>query len=158
VAYAAFCGVSNVLVYGPLSASGTVQYARAVQEALGLGPYLQLHVLIPMTGELEQDVSAEGVHLSELARPQYGSSQDDEDSDPELFGTWEIWNTIQTMCSYSTRLSIGTLSIMNVPHSRLLGVVTYSPCLRFWSAAIEHRQPVKVHLYFHSTAYLLTLL
>jgi len=108
VAYAAFCGVSNILVYGPLSSGGTVQHARAIQEALGLGPYLQLHMLLPMIGELEQDVSAEGAHLAELARSQYGVPGDeDEEGELDLYGAWEMWNTVQIMCKYTTRLSIG---------------------------------------------------
>ncbi|TKA35337.1 hypothetical protein B0A54_13416 [Friedmanniomyces endolithicus] len=66
VAYAAFCGVSNVLVHGPTTSEGTVRFARSALEALGLGPYVHLHILMPMTGELEQDVSADGTHLAEM--------------------------------------------------------------------------------------------
>jgi len=112
VAYAAFCGINNVLIHGPVSSEGTMQYGRAVQEALGLGPYLQLHVMLPMTGELEQDISAEGTHLSELAREQYAplSPQEDDDAESELYGSWEVWDGIRTMCNYNTRLSIGTQS------------------------------------------------
>lgn len=108
VAYAAFCGISNVMVHGPISSEGTMQYARAVREALGLGPYLQLHIVLSMTGELEQDVSAQGTHLSELTREQYAPQSGDNDSEPELYGTWEAWDSIRTLCDYGTRLSIGT--------------------------------------------------
>lgn len=114
VAYAAFVGVSNVLVTGPLSSKGTVAFARALLEGLGLGPYLQLHVLMPMTGELEQDVSADGTHLGELARPQYANLDEeslDEDGDAEdLYGSWDVWNTVRTVCNHSNKLSIGTQS------------------------------------------------
>ncbi|KAK5121815.1 hypothetical protein LTR85_004690 [Meristemomyces frigidus] len=108
VAYAAFCGINNVMVHGPVSADGTTQYARTVLEALGLGPYLQLHVLLPMSGELEQDVSADGTHLAELARERYTApvDEDEEESEPELYGSWEAWNAIRTMCNYSSRLTI----------------------------------------------------
>lgn len=119
VAYAAFCGISNVLVYGPVDAGGTVQYARAVLEALGLGPYLQLHVLLPMNGELEQDISANGTHLAELARPQYAQNADEDEEELDMFGTWDVWNTIRTMCSHSNKLSIGTRHSVSIPISPL---------------------------------------
>lgn len=110
VAYAAFCGVNNVLVHGPVSADGTTRYARAILEALGLGPYLQLHILLPMTGELEQDVSADGTHLAELTREQYATpvNEDEDESEPEVYGSWEDWHAVRTMCNYSSRLTIGT--------------------------------------------------
>ncbi|KAK5132417.1 hypothetical protein LTR08_009100 [Meristemomyces frigidus] len=111
VAYAAFCGINNVLLSGPVSDEGTTQYARAVLEALGFGPYLQLHVLLPMAGELEQDVSADGTHLAELAREQYLAppeepSQEEDEAELELYSSWEVWNAIRTLCDYSNRLSI----------------------------------------------------
>lgn len=108
VAYAAFVGVSNIVVHGPLSGSNTTQYARAILEATALGPYIQVHLLMPMTGELEQDISDESTHLSELAREQYLSGEDQDEEDSELFGAWEAWNVVRTVCSYSSKLSIGT--------------------------------------------------
>lgn len=109
VAYAAFCGINNVLIHGPIASEGTAQYARAVMEASNIGPYLQLHILLPMCGELEQDISAEGTHLSELARHQYASVIHEQDeAEPDLFASWDIWHTLRTICKYSTRLFIGT--------------------------------------------------
>lgn len=104
VAYASFCGVSNVLVHGPIAGSDTTQYSRAILEGLGLGPYVQLHIIMPMTGELELE-GADGAHLSELARPQYVPKLDEDDEgEPELYASWETWNTIRTVCKYSTKL------------------------------------------------------
>ncbi|KAK1075925.1 hypothetical protein LTR33_009394 [Friedmanniomyces endolithicus] len=101
VAYAAFCGVSNVLVHGPTTSEGTARFARTILEALGLGAYVHLHLLMPMTGELEQDVSADGTHLAEMVRPQYASADEDEsEGEPELFASWEMWNTIRTILKY----------------------------------------------------------
>ncbi|EME40700.1 hypothetical protein DOTSEDRAFT_177838 [Dothistroma septosporum NZE10] len=108
VAYAAFSGVSNVLVHGPIAGSDTVQYARCMLEGLGLGPYIQLQILLPISGELELEGS-DSAHLSGLARSKYvpGPSEvEDEDQEPELFGSWETWNTIRTICSYSTKLTV----------------------------------------------------
>ena len=53
MAYAAFCGIQHVMMHGPLPGSNVVQYARAVSESLGMGPYIHLNVLLPMIGELE---------------------------------------------------------------------------------------------------------
>ncbi|KAI6841978.1 Skb1 methyltransferase [Hortaea werneckii] len=111
VAYAAFCGISNLIIHGPVSSEGTMQYARAVLEALGMGPYVQIHVLLPMTGELEVDV--EGTPLAELARDEYSANASDDDGEdvgdegePELYGSWEVWDAMRGLCSYHGRLSI----------------------------------------------------
>lgn len=112
VAYAAFCGVSNLLVPGPLAESDRMQYARAILEGLGLGPYVHLHILMPMSGELELEGS-DGAHLAQLARSQYvpepNEDDDDDEEDPEvdLFGSWEAWDTVRNVCNYSNKLSLG---------------------------------------------------
>ena len=103
LAYAAFCGISNILIFGPLPDSDVVQYARAIYEGLGLGPYLNLHILLPVTGELEQD-HVDGVHLSDLANE---TNDNDSEDLEETFGVWDAWNTIRAVCNYSNKLSIG---------------------------------------------------
>ena len=105
VAYAAFCGISNILVQGPVSNRRTTQYGRTILEALGLGPYINMQILLPMTGELEE--SPDGTHLGELARPEHLDDQLDDESELDLYETWETWNTIRQVCNYNTRLSIG---------------------------------------------------
>lgn len=106
IAYAAFCGISNVLVRGPISKGGVTQYARTITEALGTGPYLQLHIPVPMVGELESDGS-ETTNLAELVRPQYHHIED-EDEQEDLYGSWDVWNSVRSFCNYHPRLSIGT--------------------------------------------------
>lgn len=107
VAYAAFCGVSNILVYGQTCTTDATQSGRAILEAIGLGPYLQLHILMPMTGEIERDISEESFHLSELARAKYVTTTEDENDDSDPYHSWEDWNTIRTVCNYTTKLSVG---------------------------------------------------
>lgn len=107
VAYAAFCGCNNVLVPGPQSTTGVLQFSRAVLEALGAGPYLTLHVLMPMYGERETDTDCDD-HLAELARPQYAEEEQTEDETGDRYGSWDTWNEIRTFCDYHARLSIGT--------------------------------------------------
>ena len=129
VAYAAFCGANNIIFYGPLPDANIVQFGRAIHEGLGLGPYLQLSMLLPMTGELEQ-TDGEGTHLGELARDYLDDNSTEAEAEhQDLYGSWETWNTIRTLCSYSHRLSVGKdaapyFSILFFMLSRLIPIVT----------------------------------
>lgn len=106
VAFAAFCGISNVIIHGPDSEGEITQYSRAIAEALGLGPYVQVHVLLPMSGDLEADCG-DITHLSELARPAFFNDQDDLSEEDNAYSAWEVWSTIQSICNYSQKLSLG---------------------------------------------------
>jgi protein arginine N-methyltransferase 5 len=109
IAYAAFCGVQNVVIQGPtLYASVTgssmlTQYARAIKEALTIGPYLQFHILLPMAPSKPKLASLQS-HLSDFARV---SSDEDLSESTDPWSPWEAWNVIRTMCNYSGRLSVG---------------------------------------------------
>lgn len=107
VAYAAFCGISNIVLYGPVEGSSVVQFARAIREALAVGPYLQLHILLPMTGELEMDYP-DGGHLSEFVTASSQDEPHDDSVETDAFSTWKVWNTIRSLSEYSQKLSIGT--------------------------------------------------
>ena len=112
VAYAAFCGVNNVIIYGPRCSSQTLQFARDVREALGLGPYLELHILLPMSGELETDYG-DLIQLSELTEASDVAEDIDVDVDDvyeDAFGSWNMWNTIRSVCDYSQKLTLGKFS------------------------------------------------
>lgn len=106
VAYAAFCGIQNIVVHGPILDSDIMQFARAVQEGLGMGPYLQFQVLLPMTGEQEL-ATCEGSHLAEFARGTHATMPEEEDPPEDVFGAWDTWDAVRTVCEYSSRLSIG---------------------------------------------------
>lgn len=85
--YAAFCGISNVVIAGPKKRENISQYAQVINTALSKGAYMQLLVLLPMAEEKSDDsVQAQGY---------------------DEFSTWDIWNTIRTVCKYNTRLSVG---------------------------------------------------
>lgn len=111
LAYAAFCGINNILVYGPLPGSDVAQYARAIHEGLGLGPYINLHILLPLSGELEQD-HGDGTHLAELATTKDEVELEEFDT-LDTFDVWDAWNTIRTVCNYSHKLSIGKSPILD---------------------------------------------
>ena len=117
LSYAAFCGISHVIVHGPLPDSDIVQYARAIHEGLGLGPYLNVHILVSFSGELEQD-HGDGMHLAELLND-LDNDDADRDDDVEPSNGCDSWNSISTICAYSHKLSLGEhLNRANAP-SRL---------------------------------------
>ncbi|KAF2728731.1 arginine N-methyltransferas-like protein [Polyplosphaeria fusca] len=108
IAYAAFCGVVTVVIPGPRLAAGThglSQYARAVKEALNVGSYLQLHIMMPMDNST---INGKGDNIGDLARfvsSEY-ATQDEQVTSPDPWASWEAWNTTRTICRYSSRLSI----------------------------------------------------
>lgn len=118
VAYAAFCGINTLIVHGPSAQANVVQYARDIREALALGPFVQLHILLPMTGELEHDY-ADSSPLAELVAESEVDLDDDDDLSrhTDLYGVWKDWNTIRTICSYSQKLSLGMLCTISMSAS-----------------------------------------
>lgn len=113
VAYAAFCGISYVVVPGPRSRghgatdSGLVQYGRAMMDALNQGPYMQFYVWLPMHDDPEGQTDDEMGDLALFARPQFLDPDTGETRRPDLFGTWEVWNVIRSICKYPSRLCVG---------------------------------------------------
>jgi len=114
VAYAAFCGINNVIIQGPeetvgeTTYSNLAQYSRAVAFALGIGPSLQLHISLTL-GEIEpvklQDLRR-WVRIEHL-RPVAAGNEDD-------MSPWDAWDTIRSICRYNGRLSVGTQNIPNI--------------------------------------------
>jgi protein arginine N-methyltransferase 5 len=112
VAYAAFCGVGNIIIQGPRRYSnssedtdGVLQYARAIQEALSVGSYVQMSIHMPMYRQEETHVKELIGDLAKMARDEY--SPVDGDKEPELYGSWDAWNVIRTVCKYNSRLLVG---------------------------------------------------
>lgn len=127
IAYASFCGIGNVIIPGPrsytsgsTSSDGLVQYARAIQEALTIGSYIQFAIHIPMHGHEEvKDMTGD---LRPFAK---NYESDKKEKEIDLFETWDAWNLIRTVCKYNSRLSVGKQSTtaIHVPTQPLL--VTY---------------------------------
>lgn len=113
IAYAAFCGITYVLIPGPrlhhqtVQPTGLIQYARAVQEALAVGTYMQVKIWLPMIDHHENEFARMG-DLAPFARPGFlcGDHGDDV-SGLDLYGTWDAWNVIRSFCRYHTRLCLG---------------------------------------------------
>jgi type II protein arginine methyltransferase len=112
LSYAAFCGITYVVIPGPRMRSrqnndgGLAQYARSILDGLSQGPYMQLYIWLPMIDHSEDDSEAMG-DLAPLAREQYQPNETTSATRLDLFGTWEAWNIIRSVCKYSSRLFVG---------------------------------------------------
>jgi len=115
VAYASFCGINNIIIPGPnlhpsgknAQNDGLAQYARAIQEALTIGSFVQFSIHMPMYEIPELLVKVEG-SLANYMREQYVSSEDSTgEEEHDLFRSWDAWNLIRSVCKYNTRLSVG---------------------------------------------------
>ncbi|KAI9672041.1 MAG: methyltransferase protein [Trizodia sp. TS-e1964] len=102
IAYAAFCGVCNVIILGPdlsqrwPNGDGLSRYARAIQEALSVGSYLQISIWFPMAGDPVAPLDVP-LSLSILAREEFfGVDSEEISKHHDVFGTWDAWNVIRT--------------------------------------------------------------
>jgi protein arginine N-methyltransferase 5 len=112
IAYASFCGVGNIIIPGPRSYTsglssndGLMQYARAVQEALTIGSYIQMAIHVPMYGNDEKQEMVGD--LRSFARDYNSSEEAKANRDVDLYETWDAWNLIRSVCKYNSRLSVG---------------------------------------------------
>ena len=114
VAYAAFCGVKNVVVPGPrlehgnLHGGGVAQFAYTIRELLDIGMYLQVLIMLPMIDDPGIIDDTKDQTLAAHARSEYldlGIS--DVISKTDTFGTWDAWSIIRSTCNYNSRLYIG---------------------------------------------------
>lgn len=113
VAYAAFCGIGYILVPGPklhhrdMHSEGVMYYARAIQDAITMGPYIQFHIWMKSVDNPELEVDEMG-DLAPLAREEFLEDLDDGSSAPlDPFGTWDAWDNIRRACKYHARLFVG---------------------------------------------------
>jgi len=117
IAYAAFCGISNVIIPGPRhysndrdDTSGLMQYARAIQEALAIGSYVQMAIHLPMYDHGDPPMKEPIGDLAPFVREDYSSVDSEKVKESDLYGTWDSWNTIRSVCQYNSRLSVGKRS------------------------------------------------
>ena len=122
IAYASFCGFSNVLVAGPnlhhdaAHADRLVQYARVIKDMLNTGIYISLCIHLPMIDHPENDPEEVVGSLMSLAREEFVGTVEGESTRRDgLLGTWDAWHTIRSVCTYSQRLSVGKKSSRIVP-------------------------------------------
>lgn len=154
VAYAAFCGLGNIILpapklhHGKLHGDGVTQYAYAIQEALRIGHYIHMSLSLPMMDNPEQEHDEVVGSLADKAQGRYmGLSEDShrkgsiemEERDDEgtvlltrgkpvkfdFFGSWDAWHIIRTVCKYNTRLCVGKNRVALSLHSFLLHILIY---------------------------------
>lgn len=120
LAYAAFCGIGNVIVLGPslrslkLHGDGIMQYALAIKTALEVGNYIQIEVKFPMVDMPEVDDVNRSESLAYRVREDYVDVEHGKAKKAEIFGTWDAWNLIRTVCNYSARLFVGKKTDQNL--------------------------------------------
>ena len=112
VEYAAFCGITYLIIPGPRLHStcfhdgSLLRYARAILDALSAGPYLQIQLWIPLIEEPNQGNEEIG-DLAPFARQLFFGQEDQaEKAELDLFRTWEAWDTIRSLCKYHNRLCV----------------------------------------------------
>ncbi|EXJ84656.1 protein arginine N-methyltransferase 5 [Capronia epimyces CBS 606.96] len=111
LAYAAFCGITYALIPGPrlrgqgASEAGVAQYARAIMDALAQGPYMQLYIWLPMINHSDDQTDEMG-DLAPFARQPFLDPDDGQTQILDLFGSWEAWDMIRSICKYPSRLCV----------------------------------------------------
>jgi protein arginine N-methyltransferase 5 len=104
LAYAAFCGVNNIMIQGPSTQASSVvsQYARAIWHALEIGPYINLQILLPMHSTTKDPAQAE-LSLGSHARDSFSTLESPATDD---LASWDAWELIRSTCRYNSRLGI----------------------------------------------------
>ncbi|EGE81685.2 hypothetical protein RJZ56_004886 [Blastomyces dermatitidis] len=137
ISYAAFCGVSFVIIPGPrlhhgnVHGEGLMYYARAVQDVLNVGLYIQVHIWFSMVDNPDLETNDVG-DLAPFARAEYLSARDDLAPKLDLFGTWEAWDVIRKLCRYHSRLFVALsipkhlppMSVQSRWHSEQVHILT----------------------------------
>ena len=111
IAYAAFCGVNNIIVEGPrLQGNGLVpQYARSLAQALSVGPYLNIQVRMSMTGTEDKEATNDSRHFASKPREQFAESSENAPKASDSLRSWDAWDLIRTLCKFHGRLSVGKI-------------------------------------------------
>ncbi|CBX92914.1 similar to protein arginine N-methyltransferase [Plenodomus lingam JN3] len=107
IAYAAFCGATNVVVQGPRLShgqNGVSQFARSIKEALASASYISLHIQLPMDGSRSNVDEDDLADLARFARSEFQVNKEAKNINP--WSSWEAWDTIRSICKYHNRLSI----------------------------------------------------
>ena len=117
VAYAAFCGVAYVFLPPPrLHNNGRITnglpiYARAVLEACMTGSHLDVFVMLPMVDHPDEGKNKEWP-MDQFTRRRYLDTLElDRQPKMDVFGTWDAWNVVRTVCKYAPRLFVGKIRL-----------------------------------------------
>lgn len=86
IGWTQYHSISSVVMRGPMIPQYALVYAQSIAPILKAHPYLELSIQLPM-----------------CPSPLIGDEQEDED---DTLLTWEIWDTIRSVCDYSPRLHV----------------------------------------------------
>jgi type II protein arginine methyltransferase len=126
VAYAAFCGIQNVIVPGPYLPDGSMYsthsglplFARAIKEALSMAPYIHFQILLPMCPTRFGTWSTnDSGHLSNFEARQFFLSKDHLTTG--LWAAWEAWNLVRSICNYHGRFSVALVVPKYLPPAKI---------------------------------------
>ncbi|KAG9813702.1 protein arginine N-methyltransferase HSL7, partial [Aureobasidium melanogenum] len=117
VAYAAFCGVNNIMIQGPnLETSSVIsQYARAIWHSLEVGPYINLQILLPMQ-PTESKAAEDGLSLAGRARDSFKTLKS---IASDALWSWDTWDLIRSTCKYHPRLTVALEIPQKLPSSAI---------------------------------------
>ncbi|KAK9366456.1 PRMT5 arginine-N-methyltransferase-domain-containing protein [Lipomyces kononenkoae] len=90
LSFAYFCGLSYVIVPGPTRRNNVALYAESLNAALAAVPHINVIVHLAMA-----ETGIEEPSGSDVQAP------------VDAMSIWDIWNSIRTICDYSSRLSVG---------------------------------------------------
>lgn len=115
VAFANWCGVRSVVIPGPRQdedGRAVSQFARAIQEVFSVASRVNIIIHMPMYREPGLEEKAD-LLSAELEGPKAVATPDKKTDEIDLFGAWDTWHTIRSVCDYSTRLYVGTCQVTN---------------------------------------------
>lgn len=102
LSYASYLNIQVAILPPPRNRKHIAAYARAINSCLNTVPYIQISVLIPIYDPSVFQHSPLPTRLF----AQGSSSSPSSYAQPSI-ATWEMWDTVRTICDYNPRLSIG---------------------------------------------------
>ncbi|GBE88024.1 PRMT5-domain-containing protein [Sparassis latifolia] len=135
LAYASYLNVHTAILPPPRHRAHLASYARTVNTCINAIPYIQLSIRIPIYNPMELQFQSTTTDLSTADT----SSSLLSSTEPST-ATWEMWDTIRSVCGYNPRLTL-TLD-MTPPMPSVLTV------LGQWSA-----EPVR-HIFLPASTFI----
>lgn len=124
VAFAAWCGVRSIIVPGPRTdqnGRAVAMYSRAIQETLDVATRVNIIIHMPMYREPGLEERSE-LLTTELFGSDNASTPIAQSDKIDLFGAWDTWHTIRSVCDYAPRLYVGPLCFLPSPCSAPLSL------------------------------------
>ncbi|KAI0070415.1 PRMT5-domain-containing protein [Panus rudis PR-1116 ss-1] len=102
LAYASYLNIQTVILPPPRSRTHVASYARTLNAALKAVPYMQLSVRIPIYDPPRVSPSKSKTNLNGDGGEKMILGMLDQTS----IASWEIWDTIRTVCGYDARVTL----------------------------------------------------